>query len=341
MMAAAVAKATNFVVGADSRAGAFSLVAVAAAEAIIVLLPGDLSAPRERMVRDPELAPFAAWSVESIAELLAKRWPQCHALVVHPPRLEDGFVCYDGWLNQLDQSGDPIGGYTRAGTACTALLGHIGRAQVALMDTASRDSPDPATLPLRLVSFSHGAVALNQVLAEVCGLERTDDAYSEAGAPASAAGEILERTQSWVWLDPGLAQEPGAGLLLGDRGLLRTGARRLRERAKATSDAGGESRPRGVQIAVALTPYQRQPPESWIRGWRLAWSWPPLLRESCAAAARRRFLRTLRREGLESDDSNVALHSEDCLTDREASLENHFEVLNAFSAPWDAARRQK
>lgn len=327
-----MAAATTF----DSRAGAFSLVTSPAAEAIIVLLPGDISAPKDRMLRDPELAPFAAWSCESIAELLAKRWPRCHALVVHPPRLQDGFVCYDGWLDQFDQCGDPIGGYTSSGSACTALLDHIRGAQAALMDTTAFrgvGNSDPSTLPLRLVSFSHGAVALNQVLAEISGLEET-----EAGVEASAASLILERAESWVWLDPGLAQEPGAGILLGHRGLLRAGARNLRKRAKAALDAGGDGIV-GVQIAVALTPYQRQPPESWIRGWRLSWSWPPLMRESFASAARRRFLRTLRHAGLESDN-NVALHSENCLADRAASLETHFEVLTAFSAPWDAARQK-
>ena len=251
----------------------------------------------------------------------------------------DGFVCYDGWLPELDQHGDPVGGYRPdGGRACELLLDHIRRAQSALMDAAlhggaassSSPGPGPGELPIRLVSFSHGTVALNQVFAEMGGKDL---------GRGTAARHVLERTESLVWLDPGLAQEPGAGILLGDRALLRAGARRLRER-----DAQGGAGLRGApQVAVALTPYQLQRPASWLRGWRLAWGWPPIMRESAASAARRRFLRALRNEGFGAtsvdDAAAVApsrvLHSEDCLVDREPSLESHFAVLAAFTAPWD------
>ena len=132
-----------------------------------------------------------------------------------------------------------------------------------------------------------------------------------------------------MWLDPGLAQEPGAGILGG--ALARWCAIPASvPKLRWTLEDGIV----GVQIAVALAPYQRQPPShgfvaGGFRGAGLHSS------ESFASAAWR--YGTLRHA--DWSDNNVALHSENCLA-VSASLETHFEVLTAFSAPWDAARQK-
>ena len=129
----------------------------------------------------------------------------------------------------------------------------------------------------------------------------------------------MARVESYVWLDPGLNKEPGPILLSEPTCVLRAVASRLRDRSAGPP-----------RLAVVLTPYQMQP-RTWWRSWRWrSWCrWPPIERESEAVRARRRFAATVQSEGL-------AVQCDDCLTGRPASLGNHFEVLNEFSAPWES-----
>ena len=292
--------------GHAARPGTVSVVAAQnapATPATLVLLPGDISTAHATMIGSSMLAQYSAWSCENLAKLLARRWPTYNAVVVHPPRAVDGFSCYDDWLSNLDQTGDPAAGYDGSGTACAHLLAQLNK----LPDVGSSS-------PLHLIGFSKGAVPLNQILAEIGG---------ESGAgDDSPAGRLLARIDTMTWLDPGLNREPGP-ILLGstaaDTALLRIAGMRMRARAS-----------RSPRLAVTLTPYQMQP-RSWLRSWSFVWhSWPPIRRESDAVAARRRFERLLRRE-------SVLVACDECLTERPPSLENHFEVLNAFTAPWDAS----
>ena len=124
----------------------------AAAIATIVLFPGDISAAREKMLRDPIVAAYSQWSCEALSQLLARRWPRCHAVVMHPPRRSNGFSIYEGWLSRFDETGDPVGGYDGSGTACARLLAELDELQPLL--------PRLATLPLNLVAFSKGTVCV-------------------------------------------------------------------------------------------------------------------------------------------------------------------------------------
>lgn len=301
------------VIGAASRPGTVSVVpgTVGAAAPTVILLPGDVSTSREVMLRSTFLRKWSRWSCEDLALLLSRRWPACNAVVIHPPRSMDGFSCYEGWLEHLTETGDPSTGYGdsgASGSACAHLLAHLAQ----VPDVCSSSSP------LHLIGFSKGTVPLNQLLAEIG--SAGEDGEAATGDSSSPAAELLRRVDSMVWLDPGLNVEPGPILLGGthaDAELLRAAARRMRART-----------PRPTRLAVALTPYQMQP-QGWLRSWAFVWtSWPFLRRESNALGMRRRFERLLRREG-------VALACEDCLMDWPPSLENHFEVLNAFTAaPW-------
>ena len=281
--------------GHASRPGTLSVVTAAGAPPTLVLFPGDISTARDAMLGSPDLAEWNAWSCEDLAELLSRRWPEYHACVVHPPRSVDGFSCYDHWLTSLDATGDPVGGYDGSGSACAHLL------------TLLLAVPELSASPLHLIAFSKGAVVLNQIVAEM-------------GGSSDSAQDLCDRVNSYVWLDPGLNREPGPILLGGqsDASLLHSAAQRMRKR-----------KPSAPRLSVALTPYQLQP-RSWLRSWKLAWSWPPLRRESEAAAAQRNFAHLVRAEGLD-------VRCERYLTDRPASLDNHFGILDAFAAPWDAS----
>ena len=294
--------------GHASRPGTFSVVAAnnnAANIATIVLFPGDISMARELMASDPGLAEWKAWSCQDLALLLARRWPSCHAIVVHPPRSMDGFSCYDHWLRHMSETGDPVDGYDAVnGTACRHLAAQLEQLQSDLPGFGKAS-------PLHLLAFSKGAVVLNQLLAEL-------------GGEAAASNDLMERVASWVWLDPGLNKEPGP-ILLDHEPHLRGVASRMRARALRPPP----------RLAVALTPYQLQPQQPFLRSWRWRWRrWPPLVRrESAAAAARLRFERVLSEEG-------VAVACEDCLRKEPATLATHFEVLNAFTAPWEEEREE-
>ena len=299
-------------VGHASRPGVLSVVAANSHDsaatniAAIVLFPGDISTARELMARDLALAEWQAWSCQDLALLLARRWPSCHTIVVHPPRSMDGFSCYDHWLRRLDETGDPVDGYDGVnGTACSHLTAQLAHLQPSLPGFGK-------TSPLHVLGFSKGAVVLNQLLAELGGGE------AASGSDESRI-ELMGRVASWVWLDPGLNKEPGP-ILLDHEPHLRGVASRMRARALRPPP----------RLAVALTPYQLQPQQPFLRSWRWRWRrWPPLVRrESAAAAARLRFERVLSEEG-------VAVACEDCLRKEPATLATHFEVLNAFTAPWE------
>lgn len=299
----------------------------AAPTATIVLFPGDISAPREEMLRDAQLAKYSSWSVEGLARRFAARWgANCHIVVVHPPRAVDGHSIYKGWLPNIDDaSGDPIGSYGIPAdngsvrvTACDMLNDSLHAANQAIGQT----SDGVAASTIHLVAFSHGTVVLNQILAE---LGRCDDPLG--GLVDDGTIATLQSAASFTWLDPGLAREPGAGILLGGSAL-RASLHRMRR-------CGGNSG-NNPRFHIALTPYQLQP-SGWLR-WRWRWSWPPLVRESEASGARRAMQRVLASEENGNQygiGGGFDFSSEDCLTGRPATLENHFEVLNAFSAPWD------
>ena len=265
--------------------------------ATVVLFPGDISAARADMLADPQLRQWSQWSCEDLCRTLATRWPGSHIAVVHPPRSVDGTSMYDGWV-PIDDNGDPLC-YERRGNACCRLLNALLSAEP-LLSGVDR-------LPLNVVAFSHGAVVLNQIVAEIGSEEPGVDGQ---GAPA----QLANRAMSLVWLDPGLAKEPGAGIL-GDEALARRAAARL------------SRPPRTCHLHVALTPYQLQT-RSWWGSWRLGWRWPPLVRESDACAAARGFQRAAQRDG-------TTVTIEHCVMDRPSSLEGHFAVLEAFTAPWE------
>jgi hypothetical protein len=291
-----------------SSPNALSVVSAASAKAVVILFPGDVSAARVEMLESAEWRQWSHFSCEDLAGLTAKRWPHCHCVVVHPPRNRDGFSHYDGWLRQLDAFGDPVD-YAGRG-ACARLLGLLGDAEDAGLQGAG------SKLPLHVLAFSHGTIVLNQLMAEMGGPDAV-----------GAAQHLARRVATLCWLDPGLCNEPGAGILLGsarggDQGLLRAVARRLHARL---------AQPPHLALHIALTPYQLQP-RSWLSGaWRWVWGLPFLVHDSDAAAATRQFERALLCEGLEG----IAITTERCLCDQPASLAGHFEVLNAFAAPWE------
>eukprot|EP00966_Prymnesium_polylepis_P105244 2437361-Prymnesium_polylepis.1 len=229
--------------GHASRPGALSVVRSPSATATAILFPGDLSTTRSAMHRDPQLSPFSAWSVEDLAVGLAARFPTCHAVVVHPPRNVNGFSCYDGFLTQLNETGDPLDGcYHGEGTCCSHIM--------ALLRQAEERCPGVSSAPLHLLGFSKGGVVLNQCLAEL-------GADVEHAAPR----ELLEATASFTWLDPGL-NRPGP-ILLADVESLRRAARRLLARSTAPP-----------RLAVALTPYQLRR-EGWLQAPTFLKRWLP------------------------------------------------------------------
>ena len=271
------------------------------AAATVVLFPGDISTRRADMERDPELRQWSQWCCEDLCRMLAVRWPACHAVVVHPPRSVGGFSFYDGWVPNIDAAGDAASYDGANGVACGLLLAQLRDAAAACGGSEE---------PLRLLAFSHGAVVLNQLVAEM-----------GAPAPTQTAQQLALRVNCLCWLDPGLACEPGAGIMPGAATAASTMARLC----------GGRG-PRHMH--VALTPYQLQPRGWWPRYWRLAWRWPPLSRESDAAAATRRLAEVLRDESA----AGVTITTEQCATDRPPGLDGHFAVLREFHAPWEPSR---
>lgn len=260
----------------------------------VVLVPGDISAPREEMALDAELGCYSRWSVEALAVRLAARLPGDSVIVLHPPRHEHGFSFWDGFVHGLDQrTGDPVGGYDGAGTCCARVW--------AVLEAAERQGMD-AGAPVQLLGFSKGGIVLNQVLAE---FGRASLA-AEAGAPAL---RLLGRMASMTWLDPGVsAQGP---VLLDKHRLLKHGARAL---------AGAQPPPR---LAVALSSYTATAGawRAWVPRWMQA--------QGGTITALRRFQRQMGRHG-------VVVESE-LLPPRPATLETHFELLDAFSPMWRAA----
>ena len=229
--------------GHASRPGALSVLRSPSATATAVLFPGDLSTTRSAMHRDPELSPFATWSVEDLAIGLAARFPTCHAVVVHPPRNVNGFSCYDGFLMRLNETGDPVDGYDSDGTCCSHILALLGQVE--------QRCPGVGAAPLHLLGFSKGGVVLNQCLAEL----------GAADVERAAPRELLEATASFTWLDPGL-NRPGP-ILLADDSSLRRAARRLLARPAAPP-----------RLAAALTPYQLRR-EGWLQAPAFLRRWLP------------------------------------------------------------------
>jgi hypothetical protein len=266
----------------------------------VLLVPGDISGPREEMAHDAGLGCFSRWSLEALAVRLAAHLPGDTVIVLHPPRRERGFSCWDGFVPGLDRrTGDPVGGYDGGGTCCARLW--------AVLEASERQCAGLTTgAPVQLLGFSKGCILLNQVLAEF-------GRASRAGKVGVPAVRLLRRTASVTWLDPGVsAQGP---VFLDKHRLLKHAAGAL---------AGSHPPPR---LAVALSSYTAAGGGGAWRNWVPRW----MQAQGGTVVALRRFQKQMGRHG-------VVVEAE-ILPPRPPTLDTHFELLEAFSPVWKSAQQ--
>eukprot|EP00440_Ansanella_granifera_P038347 gb/GFBE01041608.1/.p1 GENE.gb/GFBE01041608.1/~~gb/GFBE01041608.1/.p1 ORF type:complete len:240 (+),score=48.20 gb/GFBE01041608.1/:1-720(+) len=216
------------ILGSESQVETLDVVVAAGSSQAVVLFPGDLTTGEAEMLADPVLAPFAHWSSEALARLLASRFPGANIVVVRPSRQHDAFSCFDNFL-ATNQLGDPLNGeyVDKGGKACAHLL--------ALLQTASKrlglEHAQLGSQALHVLGFSKGGTVMNQLLTEF-----------GAGQLSEGPKSLLSMTSSFTWLDPGVNE--GGPVFVSDPEVLRGAAQQIRRLRPC------------MQLHVAFTPYQ-------------------------------------------------------------------------------------
>ena len=121
---------------------------------VLVFFGGDVQDLLEVMEVHRDNKRYLAWSLESVARLLARAMPSHQVVVVRPSRRERAtFSCYDNFV-PTDSVGSP-----KHAPSCGAVT-HL----TALLREGLGGSSDR---PVSLVGFSKGVVVLNQILREI------------------------------------------------------------------------------------------------------------------------------------------------------------------------------
>ncbi|XP_028925518.1 UPF0565 protein C2orf69 homolog [Ornithorhynchus anatinus] len=205
----------------------------------VLYFPGDVQNYGEAMACHPENVQWERWSLESVAAILAARFPGSHVWVVKCSRMHlHKFSCYDNFVRSNtfgapDHS--PDFGALRHLRALLANAFALARDALRSGDGEEEEEEErPESASFTLVGFSKGCVVLNQFLFELKG----------ARADRDLAG-FLRTVRAVYWLDGG---HSGGG----DTWV--TCPEALRELART-----------GISVHAHVTPYQvRDPMRSWI-----------------------------------------------------------------------------
>ena len=163
---------------------------------VLVFFPGDISASQEEMMSDSDLSLWQDWSTESIATMLAARFPELHIILIRPSRQHDGYSCFDHFL-ETNATGDPFNGNYQA-SSCTAAE-HL---LLLLQDISATFGHDRFSLcqSLHVLGFSKGGTVLNQLLTEIGSTVEEED---EEQTATTSVSFLVSALRALVWLDSG------------------------------------------------------------------------------------------------------------------------------------------
>ncbi|KAH3759226.1 hypothetical protein Pelo_8954 [Pelomyxa schiedti] len=122
------------------------------ATADVVYFPGDVQSMREEMLESDTSRDYVEYCFENMIELLASKFAPCNVFLVKPVR-------YDGSFNHYDDLIMP-------GIAVVNLKAMMEDARTQF-STSEGGFPTRNDLPVKLIAFSKGAVAINHLLAEL------------------------------------------------------------------------------------------------------------------------------------------------------------------------------
>mmetsp|Transcript_2381 Transcript_2381/g.5652 ORF Transcript_2381/g.5652 Transcript_2381/m.5652 type:complete len:338 (-) Transcript_2381:36-1049(-) len=292
-------------VSARGRAGQINIVDVVIrgeSASVMVFFPGDISAARNDMIADPDVAMWQEWSTESIAELLASRFPSLHIIVVRPSRQEEGYSSFDHFL-ATDETGDPLdGSYTSRTCAATEHL------MLLLKDLSATFNLNSVSLceSLYVVGFSKGGTVVNQL-------------FTEIGAVADRASLVpafVSGLRALVWLDPGVNN--GCRVFVSDEDVMRSAAGTLRLTCPLT------------RLVVVFSPFQLYSDD-------YMYDYDDDDDEIPATSVE---LGLDRLQSVMTQES-IPFEVELCCFDRQASLLTHFQVIQEFNALGDLCAKPK
>ena len=263
--------------------------------------------------KSSEYRKFISWSLESTAEVLGSKFPDAAIWIMKPLRMfKNLFSAFEQFVpSSLTGVPDYMGSYGGVATLDVLLTGALQclEERHSGVIPGGKDSVSLSSLPVVLVGFSKGCVALNQFVFEMGYLFGGVD-VKEHGDPEAAQHSsipkrfpatpfnfsdvqkekersFLKRVTDWYWLDAGHSGSCGAWVTI--ESLLQQFVR-----------VGGAT------VHVHVTPHQvRCPLRPWI------------------GKEERLFVDGLRQLGCKVEEK---LHFEDL----EVSLENHFRVLEKF-----------
>ena len=197
---------------------------------VLVFFPGDISASHEEMMSNSDLSDLwlVDWSTESIATMLASRFPELHIILVRPSRQHDGYSCFDHFL-ETNATGDPLNGNYKA-SSCTATE-HL---LLVLQDISTTFGHDRFSLceSLYVLGFSKGGTVLNQLLTEIGSTEEQ----------TSSVSSLVSALRALVWLDSGV--NDGCCVFISDENVMRLAAGKLQLTQPPT------------QLRVVFSPFQ-------------------------------------------------------------------------------------
>lgn len=206
----------------------------------VVFFHGDIQNFQEEMALQPEGSQWLRWSLEQVALMLGRRFPDCHVWVVRASRMYlHKFSCYHNFV-ESNMFGapehSPYSANFGAFLHLRALLSHgMERADLPhpLQPQGGADSI-PSGFSLILVGFSKGCVVLNQLVYELPGA-RADPQVSH----------FVKRITDMFWLDGG--HPGGSETWVTDKQV-------LKELASS-----------GVSIHAHVTPYEVcDPMRAWV-----------------------------------------------------------------------------
>lgn len=202
----------------------------------VVFFHGDIQNFQEEMSLQAEGSRWLSWSLEEVAVLLGRRFPDRHVWVVRASRMYlHKFSCYRNFVESNVFGAPEHSGYSEQ----VGAFHHLRALLIHAMQRAHLPRPPgphavPSDFSLVLVGFSKGCVVLNQMVYELAGA-RSD--------PSMAP--FVERISDMFWLDGG---HPG-----GSETWV-TDAEVLKELAAS-----------GVSVHAHVTPYEVcDPMRAWV-----------------------------------------------------------------------------
>ena len=237
---------------------------------------------------------YAAWNLESTAELVQKKYPKSLVSVIKPSEMHlrtfsvySNFVEFDAL--GVHYLGPEKGSWSHLKALHRNILAEVEKNRDEVSGQCQSDSTKEekcvqdslnsehfSSLPIHIVGFSKGCVVLNQLLYDLSSTHKEPE-----------AADFIRNVKTLTWLDGGHAG--GFNTWVTDENIL--------EELKKT----------GIKIFVHVTPYQvRDPMRQWI------------------GKEEKKFVEKSRKLGI---DIKEVLH----FGDEKGSLENHFEVIRVFT----------